>query len=565
MKKTFPILFLLIVAITASGASFLQKNHLITQPTVTAAAGSTTTLIATSNQVQVITGSTTQTYGFPNAQTLNNGDWYEFVNDSTGIVTVKDNNSVTLLSLRSGDNAKLWLTDNSNNGGTWKSRLLTPRAVLSHSDLLNLTADDHLQYHTDARGDARYYTKGQFISTFSGLANEPILTDSTGRISQTLLPASASAGTGNVTGPLVATDSAVALFNGVTGQSIKNSAVTVGSTGNIVTTGSLSLNSFADQGNILYRRANNNAIAPNALASADTVGVMGWRGYGSTAYSTSDRAQVKSLTAGAWTDTDQSTNIAFSTTPVGSATMNEVMRIQSNGSVSIGTTAPLGIFILSSEVATLMTLERVDNSGGSPQLNIRKARGTRAAPLAIQNGDSLFRFSAAGYNGSAFTNATATFRMDSTEDWTTTANGSSAQILTTPNGSPVTSQTLRIKIDQTGFVGIGSSTVPASKLHVQGSYQGQLTAITTDTTLDSTHQFVTVDTTSGSVNVTLPDCTATILGRVYHIKKIAAANTLTLVRTGSDDTFDGATTVSWTEQYQARTLVCASTTLWAFY
>ena len=31
----------------------------------------------------------------------------------------------------------------------------------SHSSLSNLTADDHPQYHTDARGDARYYTQTQ--------------------------------------------------------------------------------------------------------------------------------------------------------------------------------------------------------------------------------------------------------------------------------------------------------------------------------------------------------------------------------------------------------------------
>ncbi|MBY0451335.1 MAG: hypothetical protein K2X01_11995 [Cyanobacteria bacterium] len=38
--------------------------------------------------------------------------------------------------------------------GTWKT---VP--VPSHSALSNLSADDHPQYHTDARGDARYYTQ----------------------------------------------------------------------------------------------------------------------------------------------------------------------------------------------------------------------------------------------------------------------------------------------------------------------------------------------------------------------------------------------------------------------
>lgn len=41
-----------------------------------------------------------------------------------------------------------------------------------HSNLSGLGNDDHLQYHTDARGDARYYTKTQIDSTVSGLQSD---------------------------------------------------------------------------------------------------------------------------------------------------------------------------------------------------------------------------------------------------------------------------------------------------------------------------------------------------------------------------------------------------------
>lgn len=34
-------------------------------------------------------------------------------------------------------------------------------SVTDHGQLLGLSDDDHTQYHTDARGDARYYTKAQ--------------------------------------------------------------------------------------------------------------------------------------------------------------------------------------------------------------------------------------------------------------------------------------------------------------------------------------------------------------------------------------------------------------------
>jgi len=41
--------------------------------------------------------------------------------------------------------------------------------VFTHSDLLGLGSDDHSQYHTDARGDARYAILGRTISAGNGL------------------------------------------------------------------------------------------------------------------------------------------------------------------------------------------------------------------------------------------------------------------------------------------------------------------------------------------------------------------------------------------------------------
>ena len=43
----------------------------------------------------------------------------------------------------------------------------TASGVISHSLLTNLDSDDHPQYHTDARGDIRYYTQAQ-VDTISG-------------------------------------------------------------------------------------------------------------------------------------------------------------------------------------------------------------------------------------------------------------------------------------------------------------------------------------------------------------------------------------------------------------
>jgi hypothetical protein len=43
--------------------------------------------------------------------------------------------------------------------------------VTDHGALTGLTDDDHSQYHTDARGDARYYTKTQIDSSLAGKEN----------------------------------------------------------------------------------------------------------------------------------------------------------------------------------------------------------------------------------------------------------------------------------------------------------------------------------------------------------------------------------------------------------
>lgn len=125
--------------------------------------------------------------------------------------------------------------------------------------------------------------------------------------------------------------------------------------------------------------------------------------------------------------------------------------------------------------------------------------------------------------------------------------------------------TEKMRVSSSGYVGIGT-TGPGSTLHVSGSYQAAVSALTTNTTLDATHQVVTVDASGGARTITLPDCVAGILGRTYRIKKIdSSANTVTLARTGSDDTFDGATSYTITNQYQSVDVVCVSTTLWGLY
>ena len=76
--------------------------------------------------------------------------------------------------------------------------------------------------------------------------------------------------------------------------------------------------------------------------------------------------------------------------------------------------------------------------------------------------------------------------------------------------------------------------------------------VTAATTVVDSDELILVDTTSGSVTVTLPPALGR-KGRRFTAKKLIAANTMTLAGAGSD-TIDGAGTVGITTQYASRTV-----------
>lgn len=64
---------------------------------------------------------------------------------------------------------------------------------------------------------------------------------------------------------------------------------------------------------------------------------------------------------------------------------------------------------------------------------------------------------------------------------------------------------------------------------------------------------VLVTTSGGNVTLTLPAC-QTVPGFRLEVKKMTAANTLT-VDGAASETIDGATTLAWTTQYQSYRLL----------
>jgi hypothetical protein len=187
--------------------------------------------------------------------------------------------------------------------------------------------------------------------------------------------------------------------------------------------------------------------------------------------------------------------ITFGTTTTGNL-QTERMRISSNGYVGIGTSTPDSLLEISANSAalpppgatfpgTLLHLGAVNASksrvlldaygpggpgdGGPavfPIFTGRMARGTAAAPTAVQADDTLFMLNAGGYGASAYSNGgQVNIRLLAADNWTDTDHGSAIAFNTTPNGSIAYAE--RMRIDQNGNVGIGTTT-PQTALEVNG-------------------------------------------------------------------------------------------------
>jgi hypothetical protein len=85
---------------------------------VTAAAG-TTVLTVASTRTQVLVGSTTQTIQLPDATTLQIGQSFIFVNNSSGALTITNNASATIDVVPAGGSVQIGATSIATNAGTW--------------------------------------------------------------------------------------------------------------------------------------------------------------------------------------------------------------------------------------------------------------------------------------------------------------------------------------------------------------------------------------------------------------------------------------------------------------
>ena len=162
-----------------------------------------------------------------------------------------------------------------------------------------------------------------------------------------------------------------------------------------------------------------------------------------------------------------------------------------NNRLGIGTATPSSMLHNVSTASSPTTADAPENlildryvaNNGvvAPTAILRKARGTSASPSAVQSGDVIGVFGFRGYDGTSFTTGSRAFlSCYSSQNWTSTANGTYFVMGTTANGT--TSGTERLRIDNDGNVLIGTTTNSGYNLDVNGTAranQFQLSALNT--------------------------------------------------------------------------------------
>lgn len=81
--------------------------------------------------------------------------------------------------------------------------------------------------------------------------------------------------------------------------------------------------------------------------------------------------------------------------------------------------------------------------------------------------------------------------------------------------------------------------------------------VTAATTITEADDYVAGNTNGGNFTITLP-LASTVPGRRFEVKKVDAANTLTLAAAGSD-TIDGSASVAWTTDGQSYSVLSVNT------
>lgn len=177
--------------------------------------------------------------------------------------------------------------------------------------------------------------------------------------------------------------------------------------------------------------------------------------------------------------------------------------------------------------------------------------GTNNTVRMFISGDGKFGFGTSFLTPSSLIHVKANSTSEPTVQIQATASQSGYLTLwLDSSGTPVAGITVGGIVQPTGYNSAdgtsGATASTAGATFKDGLYTGgsivataatPLANISSNTTLDSSHYTVLVDTTSGNVTITIPAASGAS-NRVYNIKKVAGANSIIIARSGSDTFYD---------------------------
>lgn len=137
-----------------------------------------------------------------------------------------------------------------------------------------------------------------------------------------------------------------------------------------------------------------------------------------------------------------------------------------NNRLGIGTATPGFDVDVQHDGASSSVVTTGYGTGFAGLMVTRAARGSKASPSAVQSADVLGGHNFRGYGATAF-QAASSARINgmATENWSDSAQGAAIAFSTTPNGSTSASIAERVRIDQNGKVGVGT-TSPGTQLSI---------------------------------------------------------------------------------------------------
>ncbi len=232
-------------------------------------------------------------------------------------------------------------------------------------------------------------------------------------------------------------------------------------------------NSFGSNMVIGTNDANDLAFERNnsVVMTMDTVSLYGAGGTGSAAVMMGGAGGAAQATYGFLSDDDTGMFRAGADELGFTTGGNEALRIDSTGSIGIGTDTPDSKFHLYSAGILAQTIEAQGNlaSLSTPVIRLRRARDSAGSRAAASSGDLLGSIAFQGYGATGYTvTGSSAVAAYATENFTDAAQGTNLVFGTTPNGSVTKLE--RVRIDENGYVGI-NNTSPNVELDVTGDIE----------------------------------------------------------------------------------------------